>query len=409
MTRQYIGARYVPKFAEPIEWDNLRGYEALTIVTYQGTSYTSKKNVPVGIALDNKEYWVATGNYNSQVEFYRREVSEVKEEVSVVKGEVSEVKETLGDVIRALSVEYFKGKNITIIGDSISDNTTYPPNWTIHFTDKINKIGGVVNNIAQNGASFASWANPDNIGKIPNNSDIYIILLGVNDWQGQFPFVGASVSDYNLNSCMKAINDRFADNADVFYISPIKCFMPTMKTNLGTLNMYRHMMEVKAINFGWRVISGDNAPLLSNKTKLTYMGDDIHPNSTYAPILADYIFNAILSRISTISVGRLDHVRVTPSTGSGYIDMFIDTASNEINIELYLHSAVLTQDWSTIVDLSSCGVFKYPNNIISRVFVNGEDKTISQLRLENGKIQIYGVAKTTTLIGGIKILISGID
>lgn len=395
MTRQYIGARYVPLFADPIEWDNLRSYEGLTIVTYKGTSYTSKKNVPVGIELDNKEYWVATGNYNTQVENYRKEVSEIKE--------------TLGDVISYLSVEYFKGKNITIIGDSISDNTTYPPNWTVHFTDKINKIGGNVNNIAVNGSSFASWAQANNVKKIPNDSDIYIIFLGVNDWQGQFPFIEGDVTNYNLTSCMTAINNRIPSNADVFYISPIKCFMSTMQTNLGTLNMYRHVMEVKAINFGWRVISGDNAPLLSGKTKQMYMADDIHPNSTYAPILAEYIFNAILSRISTISVGRLDHVRITPSTGSGYIDMFIDTASGEINIELYLISAVLTAGWTTIIDLSPCSAFKYSNNIISRVFVNGEDKTISQLRMENGKIQIYGEAKTTTLIGGLKILLDGIN
>lgn len=395
MTRQYIGARYVPVFANPIEWDNLRSYEALTIVTYQGTSYTSKKNVPVGVNLDNKEYWVATGNYNEQVEIYRREVSEIKEK--------------LDEVNSYLSVEYFKGKNITIIGDSISDNATYPPNWTVHFTDKINKIGGSVNNIAVNGSSFGSWAQTNNIKKIPNDSDIYIIFLGVNDWQGQSSFIGNDVSDYNLSSCMGAINNRIASNADVFYISPIKCFMPTMQTNLGTLNMYSHVMEVKAINFGWRVISGDNAPLLSSKTKQMYMGDDIHPNSTYAPILAEYIFNGILSRISTISVGKLDHVRITPSTGSGYIDMFIDTASNEINIELYLISVVLTEGWTTIIDLSSCSAFCYTNNIISRVFVNGEDKTISQLRLENGKIQIYGPAKTTTLIGGMKILLDGVN
>ena len=26
--RQYIGARYVPVFADPVEWDNVRQYEA---------------------------------------------------------------------------------------------------------------------------------------------------------------------------------------------------------------------------------------------------------------------------------------------------------------------------------------------------------------------------------------------
>ena len=77
-TRQYIGARYVPKFANPIEWNNARAYESLEIVTYLGTSYTSKKPVPVGIDITDTTYWVATGSYNSQVEEYRREVESYK-------------------------------------------------------------------------------------------------------------------------------------------------------------------------------------------------------------------------------------------------------------------------------------------------------------------------------------------
>ena len=78
-TRQYIGARYVPKFANPIAWDSANSYEALTIVTYNGTSYTSKKSVPAGTAITNTEYWVATGNYNAQVELYRQEVERLAE------------------------------------------------------------------------------------------------------------------------------------------------------------------------------------------------------------------------------------------------------------------------------------------------------------------------------------------
>lgn len=64
-TRQYIGARYVPQVMG--EWDKNIGYEALSIVTYLNTSYTSKKPVPVGIEINNTEYWVSTGNYNAQI------------------------------------------------------------------------------------------------------------------------------------------------------------------------------------------------------------------------------------------------------------------------------------------------------------------------------------------------------
>ena len=77
-TRQYIGARYVPIFGrkdeESIEWDNSAPYEPLTIVLYQGNSYTSRQYVPVGVEITNQEFWALTGNYNAQVEQYRRDV-----------------------------------------------------------------------------------------------------------------------------------------------------------------------------------------------------------------------------------------------------------------------------------------------------------------------------------------------
>lgn len=69
---KYIGARYVPIF-DGI-WDNTKKYEPLTIVTYNGNSYTSKTFVPEGIDISNETYWVITGNYNAQIESYRKEV-----------------------------------------------------------------------------------------------------------------------------------------------------------------------------------------------------------------------------------------------------------------------------------------------------------------------------------------------
>lgn len=71
--RQYIGARYVPLFADPAEWDNTKTYEPLTIVLHEGNSYTSRQYVPTGVDITNTDYWALTGNYNAQVEAYRKE------------------------------------------------------------------------------------------------------------------------------------------------------------------------------------------------------------------------------------------------------------------------------------------------------------------------------------------------
>lgn len=74
---QYIGARYVPKFYlnpdypapdnRNNDWKSGVDYEALTIVTYNNDSYTSKKPVPdtVGDPASNPEYWVCTTKYTA--------------------------------------------------------------------------------------------------------------------------------------------------------------------------------------------------------------------------------------------------------------------------------------------------------------------------------------------------------
>ena len=71
--RQYIGARYVPLLIG--EWSDTVTYEPLSIVQYQGNSFTSRQFVPIGIDISNEEYWAATGNYNAQIEAYRQEVA----------------------------------------------------------------------------------------------------------------------------------------------------------------------------------------------------------------------------------------------------------------------------------------------------------------------------------------------
>lgn len=73
--RQYIGARYVPLFADPAEWNNQRTYEPLTIVIHEGNSYTARQYVPAGIDITNNVYWANTGNYNAQIEQYRQETA----------------------------------------------------------------------------------------------------------------------------------------------------------------------------------------------------------------------------------------------------------------------------------------------------------------------------------------------
>lgn len=90
-TRQYIGARYVPKFFDwdgSAEWRSGVAYEALTIVTRNGNSYTSKIPVPsnIGAPESNPTYWVATGLYNEQLESIRDAILSAQGDINTLDG-----------------------------------------------------------------------------------------------------------------------------------------------------------------------------------------------------------------------------------------------------------------------------------------------------------------------------------
>lgn len=65
----------MPLFADPIDWDKTKTYEPLTIVYHQGNSYTSRQSVPAGVNITDTTYWALTGNYNAQIEQYRKETA----------------------------------------------------------------------------------------------------------------------------------------------------------------------------------------------------------------------------------------------------------------------------------------------------------------------------------------------
>lgn len=85
--RQYIGARYVPRFSDVNGgvWSNVYSYEPLTIVKNGNDYYTSKQSVPVGIAITNTDYWVKTGDYNGAISGLDDRVSALESHINDAK------------------------------------------------------------------------------------------------------------------------------------------------------------------------------------------------------------------------------------------------------------------------------------------------------------------------------------
>ena len=136
---QYIGARYVPIFADPAEWTNDRTYEPLTIVMHQGNSFTSKQFVPLGIDITNEDFWAETGNYNAQVEAYRNDVERYHNEFGdfreEIEGDVEDINQNIEDFMGAttntinqfmddVNVDYFYDE-IQLIETGRMDETDY--------------------------------------------------------------------------------------------------------------------------------------------------------------------------------------------------------------------------------------------------------------------------------------------
>ena len=141
---QYIGARYVPLFADPLEWSNTREYEPLTIVLNQGNSFTSRQFVPSGVDISNTEFWANTGNYNAQIEQYRTEMNKIKTDVvDIIKNNRIFTPEMMGynsgDATTYINkaLEAARGKGIVLLSGE------YPITDTIHMSyyDNIYSVG----------------------------------------------------------------------------------------------------------------------------------------------------------------------------------------------------------------------------------------------------------------------------
>lgn len=126
MENQYVGARYVPNiYTNPddgsADWKENATYEALTIVTYNGDSYTSKKAVPnnIGNPADNKQYWVKTGDFNASLIALQNRVTGVENKIGT--GALDTLSQVITGAINELHAN--SEKTFVNVADMIADAT----------------------------------------------------------------------------------------------------------------------------------------------------------------------------------------------------------------------------------------------------------------------------------------------
>lgn len=352
--RQYIGARYVPKFYDnpngTSEWLPNVIYEPLTIVTYDSNSYTSKKTVPasVGIPANNPEYWVATGNMNAFIDEIQGEIANMKDgtvtgslqnQIDELQGEVDSILPIGTDDITdgavtpaklSYSFEYQKlnGKSILLIGDSISDEglAQFQPNWVTYFRTKVTNLGATFTNMSLSGRTLSNVRTNNLASLLPNITGTYdyiLLQLGINDWEDQATYsqMTSAINDF------KSWLDSNQIGAQVYIITPFNTQLNTAKI---PCTYYRYIMKKQFSSRNLNIIDAYyNAPNFAMKDDVTrsvysYNGDGIHPNATYAPIFANYVYKAFMFGDLVQNYGRRDFEETNISINNTPLRAYID-------------------------------------------------------------------------------------
>lgn len=120
MNNRYVGKRYVPKYSG--QHDKTKQYESLEIVSKDGNTYTSIKNVPVNTELTNTSFWVKSSDFNAQLQQYIQDVSSLATRVGKVESTVSGTMDSVNNALNTNNAEINKqvDAKIKIVNDSIS-------------------------------------------------------------------------------------------------------------------------------------------------------------------------------------------------------------------------------------------------------------------------------------------------
>lgn len=322
--RQYVGARYVPVFADPLEWSGTRGYEPLTVVLHEGNSYTSRQSVPVGIDIGNATYWAETGNYNAQIEAYRQEVlaydGRITANASAIAAETqareSEVAEAVADIaaeteariagddalalrIDSLSkqtpVQNENGRNAVFIGDSFMAPTTSYPRKLAYFTAQL--MGWTMYNYAYGGSGWVDEAGAamnfyHQIQKAAQQISIpvadvdYIVIGGgFNDWNDPTPLTYGQLYSAALQT-IKEARAQFP-NAQIIAI-------PMMFRNYG---VDTHMHDLYSAIAAGIAASGVAVKVIKD-AYMWQLGfknvDGVHPTVDLYKIMAQHVASKVM-------------------------------------------------------------------------------------------------------------------
>lgn len=185
--RQYIGARYMPKFMGA--YDATTAYEALSVVDNGlGTSYISNKPVPAGTPLTDGDYWMIYG---------------------ASSGAILDLQDRMTDVETNLQYQYtLHNRKYVLIGDSYGTTYGTVTGWKDQFVTRLSLAASDYYAAVENGYGFYAGFE-DLLDTLPDDNDVTDVLIigGTNDIQ----YVAANLATLvsNITSCIAKANTKY--------------------------------------------------------------------------------------------------------------------------------------------------------------------------------------------------------
>lgn len=345
---QYVGARYVPLFADPLTWDITKTYEPLTIVYYQGNSYTSRQAVPAGIDITNTDFWALTGNYNAQIEQYRQEVttydgritantnSNTAQDAQLAGTSASGLK-TLIDANTAANTaqdQQLAGTTTSGLKTLIETNASDIDALELADTAQDAQLAGT----SSSGLKTLIDANANDISDI---SDAISPLLQLAN--APLFMVPTYVGDYMINEQFGCV----AHHADTFY-----CFNTGNYDNTGELRIFSEATNALALKK--RIQVGHANSCAFDTVRSAFW---LAPHMTYSGGVATYVtdlyrYDTTLSTLQVVATGANNTVFAVSFDAKRNVLCAYDRTGNILTcFEMAADESTFTQAWT--VDLTA--------------------------------------------------------
>lgn len=320
MVREYIGARYVPKFMGT--FDVTQSYEALCVVDNgSGTSYISKIPTPPGTSLTDPTYWALYGASSGAI-------INLQDQIDALSATLKKTKST-------------KEKHIVILGDSYADTSPTDfayliAGWDIFKQVDIVAAGGrgftgkdgtsEYNVILEWKTALTNYVNSHTADELADVDEVYI-CGGFNDHYSTQAVIESHIEDFfnyaNVNlPCEYFLieNGWCSDHQNI--TTPVGTF--TSASIRAAIANKVIPAYASAAKFGCHYL-GNVVYALHDYKNSWNTGDYYHPSIQGGEDLAYAILNLMLGRETTPILGT-QHLYVDGAVASiGSVRIYKDT------------------------------------------------------------------------------------